>query len=93
MPFSGELAGLPDQDDAQLLKGLNVPAISAAHNFVLQHAGTCLSLAYVDSTITATSLLYMISQHHAIGLQNDCMAVVLGPVVRLPDSHMYALWP
>ena len=31
--------------------------------------------------------------HHAIGLQTDCMVVVPAPVVRLPDSHVYALWP
>ena len=31
----------------------------------------------------------------AIGLQTDCMAMVVkpAPVVRLPDSHVYALWP
>ena len=33
------------------------------------------------------------SQHHAIGLQTDCMVVVPPHVVRLPDSHVYALWP
>ena len=35
----------------------------------------------------------MPSQHHAIALQTDCMVLVLAPVVRLPDSHVYALWP
>ena len=34
-----------------------------------------------------------LSQHHAIGLQTDCMVVVPAPVVRLPDSYVYALWP
>ena len=34
-----------------------------------------------------------LSQHHAIGLQTDCMVTVLAPVVRLLDSHVYALWP
>ena len=40
-------------------------------------------------------MLCMPSQHHAIasGLQTDCMVVVPAPVVRLPDSHVYALWP
>ena len=28
-----------------------------------------------------------LSQHHAIGLQPDCMVIVLAPVVKLPDSH------
>ena len=28
----------------------------------------------------------------AIGLQTDCM-VLCRPVVRLPDFHVYALWP
>ena len=37
--------------------------------------------------------LCMPSQHHAVGLQADCMVVVPGRVVRLPDSHVYALWP
>ena len=37
-------------------------------------------------------MLYMLSQHHAIGLQNDCTAVVPTPMVRLPDTHVYALW-
>ena len=31
--------------------------------------------------------------HHAIGLQTDCMVTVPAPVVRLPDSYMYAPWP
>jgi hypothetical protein len=38
-------------------------------------------------------MLYMLSQHRAVGLQTDCMVVVPAPVVRLPDSHVYALWP
>ena len=38
-------------------------------------------------------MLYMLPQHHAIGLQTDCMVLVPAPVVRLPDSHVYALWP
>ena len=29
--------------------------------------------------------------HSAIGLQKDCMVVVPALVVRLPDSHVYAL--
>ncbi len=33
------------------------------------------------------------SQHHAIGLQTDCMVTVLAPWLRLLDSHVYALWP
>ena len=32
------------------------------------------------------------SQHQAIGMQTDCMVIVPAPVVRLPDSHVYALW-
>ena len=50
--------------------------------------------------ITLHFMLYMPSQHHAIGLQTDCMLVVPPPVhggthhvVRLSDSHVYALWP
>ena len=38
-------------------------------------------------------MLCMPSRHHAIGLQTDCMVTVLAPVVRLLDSHVYALWP
>ncbi len=33
----------------------------------------------------------MIPQHCAIGLQTDCIVILLDPVVRLPDSHVYAL--
>ena len=36
---------------------------------------------------------YMLSQYCAIGMQTDCMVIVPAPVVRLLDSHMYALWP
>ena len=32
-------------------------------------------------------------EHCAIGLQTDCMVAVPAPVVRLPDSQLYALWP
>ena len=36
-------------------------------------------------------------RHHAlqlaIGLQTDCMVTVPAPMERLPDSHVYALWP
>ena len=39
------------------------------------------------------SMFCMPSQHHAIGLQTGCMVTVLAPVVRLLDSHVYALWP
>ena len=35
----------------------------------------------------------MLQQHRAVGLQTDCMVAVPAPVVRLPDSHVYALWP
>ena len=35
----------------------------------------------------------MIHQHCAIGLQTGCMVIVVAPVVRLPDPHVYALWP
>ena len=38
-------------------------------------------------------MLCMPSQYHAIGLQTDGMVAVPAPVVRLPDSHVYALWP
>ena len=34
-----------------------------------------------------------LSQHRAIGLQTHCMVVVPALVVKLPDSHVYALWP
>ena len=39
-------------------------------------------------------VLYMLSQHHAIGLQTDCMVTVLAPVVeaaRLPRVCPMAL--
>ena len=38
-------------------------------------------------------LYCMLQQHCAIGLQTDCMMAVPAPVARLPDSHVYALWP
>ena len=38
-------------------------------------------------------MLCMPSQHHAIGLQTDCMVLVPWPMLRLPDSHLDALWP
>ena len=38
-------------------------------------------------------MLCMPSQHHAIGLQTDCMVLVPAPVVRLPDSHVHAYGP
>ena len=37
--------------------------------------------------------LCMPSQHHAIGLHTDCLVFVPTPVVRLPEPHVYALWP
>ena len=43
--------------------------------------------------VVLTVMLYMLSQNRAIGLQTDCMVIVPAPVVRLPDSHVYALWP
>ena len=42
----------------------------------------------------ALCLLQCKSPHlDAIGMQIDCMVTVPAPLVRLPDSHMYALWP
>ena len=38
-------------------------------------------------------MLCMPSQHHATRLQTDCMTDVPAPMVRLPTSHVYALWP
>ena len=38
-------------------------------------------------------MLCMLSQHHEIGLQTNCMVVVLALVVRLLDSRMHALLP
>ena len=38
-------------------------------------------------------MLRMPTQLHATGLQTGCMVVVPAPVVRLPDSLVYALWP
>ncbi len=38
-------------------------------------------------------LLRNLSQCRATGLQIGCMVTVLDPVVRLPDFHVYALWP
>ena len=46
------------------------------------HALVCFGLAIAD-----------VFSSRAVGLQTDCMVIVLAPVVRLPDSHMYALWP
>ena len=37
--------------------------------------------------------LHKDDESRAIRLQNDCMVAVPAPVVRLPDSHVYALWP
>lgn len=37
--------------------------------------------------------LCMLPQNCAIGLQTDCVVIVLAPVVRLQDSRVYALWP
>ena len=37
-------------------------------------------------------LYCMLQQHRAVGLQTDCMVAVPAPVVRLPDSHVYALY-
>ena len=33
----------------------------------------------------------MVSRHHAVGLQTDCMVVVLVPMVRLIDPHVYTM--
>ena len=38
-------------------------------------------------------LYCVLHQSCAIGLQTDCMMVVPAPMVRLPDSHVSALWP
>ena len=39
-------------------------------------------------------MLCMLSQHHTIGLQTDCMVTVLAPVVEAARLlPMYALWP
>ena len=35
-------------------------------------------------------MFYMPSQKFAIEPQTDCMVIVPAPVVRLPDSYMYA---
>ncbi len=37
------------------------------------------------------SMLRLLSQHHAIGLQTDCMVTVLAPWLRLLDSHAYVI--
>ena len=61
----------------------------AARNRVLK----IITMAW---TCPVQTYLYMLPQHRAIGLQTDCMVVatiVPAPVVRLPDSHVYAPWP
>ena len=51
-------------------------------------------LAIITRLKYALDCLYcVLPQHRAIGLQTDCTAALPGHVVRLPDSHMYALWP
>ena len=35
----------------------------------------------------------MTTRQCTIELQTDCVVTVVAPVVRLPDSHVYALWP
>ena len=69
-----------------------------------QSKQACAASLYRDATcmyITSTPrpefaldvMLYMLSQHCAIGLQTDCMVVVPAPMVKLPKSHVYALCP
>ncbi len=38
-------------------------------------------------------MLRMLSQHHAMGLQTDCIMTVMAPIVGAADSHVHALWP
>lgn len=38
-------------------------------------------------------LYCMLQQYWAIGLHTDCMVAVPASVVRVPDSHVYVLWP
>ena len=47
---------------------------------------------YTQARLALDVMLCMLSQNRAIGLQTDCMVIVPAPVVRLPDSHVYALW-
>ena len=54
----------------------------------------CLLVSdHMAGWVSGVTLQCTLSQHHAIGLQTDCMVTVLAPVVRLLDSHVYALWP
>ena len=46
-----------------------------------------------ETNSSESMLQRMPAQHHAMGLQTDCMVVVLAPMVRLPDSYVYALRP
>ena len=45
------------------------------------------------TTYQGTQASYYRYRCDAIGLQTDCMVIVPAPVVRLPGSHVYALWP
>ena len=48
---------------------------------------------HLGLSVLSDCLDCMLQQLCAIGLQIDCMMAVPAPVVRLPDSNMYALWP
>ena len=75
--YAGQLAHMPSRQHAEVCVHGEQPGLKE----VLHHA-YALDL-----------VLCMPSQHCAIGLQTDCMVVVPAPVMRLPDSHVYAVWP
>ena len=60
---------------------------------VSKHQHILISIVYAlyESILVLDLMLCMPIQHYAIGLQTDCMVIVPAPMVRLPDSHAYAL--
>ena len=48
---------------------------------------------YTQASLALDVMLYMLYPHRAIGVHSDCMMVEPASVVRLPDSHVYVLWP
>ena len=75
--YAGQLAQMPSRQHAEVCVHREQPCLKE----VLHHA------------YALHSMLCIPSQHHATGLQTDCMVIVPGPMVRLPDSQVYALWP
>ena len=72
---------------------------------IMPQAGCCVAVGleyrctgvgtpmHLGFSVSCLLMPCMLQQHRAVGLQTDCMVAVPAPVVRLPDSHVYALWP